>query len=181
MILADAYELIRAFIIKRYTLAVNEDILYVVALGGFNGEFESFAARNIHSLGAYLASLGLYDIDFEIIGDLTVCIAVIAGIRVHPVTYRPCCGKGCFRRNVDSTSGSIQLIICCPAAEMISVVVDKRQAYLSAFILKNTDDTTALIAVKRRVADFYRAVIVDLGTAGRSDTGIVLNIERCAL
>ena len=64
---------------------------------------------------------------------------------------------------------------------MISVVVDKRQAYLSALILKDADDAAALVAVERRVADLYRAVVVYLRAACRSYAGIALDIERCAL
>ena len=64
---------------------------------------------------------------------------------------------------------------------MISVVVDKRQAHLSALILKHADDAAALVAVERCVAYLYRAVIVDLSAAGRSYAGVALDIERCAL
>ena len=181
MILADAYELISAVIVECCALAVNEDIFDVVALRGLDGEAECFAARDVHRLGAYLAALGLDNVDLEIIGDLTVCIAVVAGIRVHPVAYRPGRGEGRRRRNIDGAAGGIELLVCHPAAQMISVVVDKRQAHLSALILKHADDAAALVAVERCVAYLYRAVIVDLSAAGRSYAGVALDIERCAL
>ena len=54
---------------------------------------------------------------------------------------------------------------------MISVVVDKRQTYRAAFILKYADDAAALVAVERRVADLYRAVVVYFSAACRSYAG----------
>ena len=181
VILAYAYELIRAVIVELYALAVNEDVLDIIALGGLDGEAERFAACDVHRFGAYPAALGLDDMDLEIIGDLTVGVAVIAGVRIHPVSYRPGRREGRRRRNIDSAAGCVQLLIGHPAAQMISVVVDKRQAYLSALILKDADDAAALVAVERRVADLYRAVVVYFSASGRSYAGIALNIERCAL
>ena len=179
MILADAYELIFAVIVKSRAHAVNKHIFDVVALGGFDLEFERFAARDIHRLGAYLSALGLNDVDLELIHKLAVIgVAVVAGIGIEPVADRPACGECGRRRNLNAASGSIQLVVSRPAAQMISFVVDKRQSHGSALVFKNADYAASLVAVKRRVTDLYGAVVKYLSTAGRAYAGVALDIKR---
>ena len=179
MILADAYELIFAVIVKGRAHAVNEDIFDVVPLGGFDLEFEGFAARDIHCFGAYLSALGLNDIDLELIHKLAVIgVAVVAGIGIEPVADRPACGEGGLCRHLNAASGSIQLVVSRPAAQMISFVVDKRQSHGSALVFKNADYAASLVSIERRVADLYGAVVKYLSTAGRAYAGVALDIKR---